>query len=103
MMKRKISIGVLIAVLLVFGISWVVAAGNVVDQRGVLSGTVSGQGLVAPGTLVKEGGVLVFVDTIAGPQPAARATLDGRVKEVLVRPGDAVKAGDVLVRLESLK
>ena len=79
---------------------WGASAANLLDQRGVLSGRVVPQELVAPGTVVKEGRVLVRVESITGPAPAVRATLDGVVREVLVRPGDVVRAGDVLARIE---
>ena len=45
---------------------------------------------MAPGTKVKEGDVLVMVDSLVGPVPAARATADGTVKEVNVTKGQKI-------------
>ena len=79
---------------------WGVSASNAVDQKAVLAGRVLPMGLVAGGTVVREGSPLVFVDSITGAVPAARATTDGTVREVLVKPGDMVKTGDVVVRID---
>lgn len=99
-MMRKRVVAILALALLVAVTAWAVAAAQTVEVRSVLSGTVSAQGLTAPGAMVREGDVLVMVDTIAGPAVAARATVDGKVTSVLVKPGDRVRTGDVLVRLE---
>ncbi len=59
-----------------------------VPQMSVLSGkTVS---VIAEGTRVKEGDVLVLVDSLVGPVPAARATVDGVVIEVTVGNGQII-------------
>ncbi|CQR70607.1 pyruvate carboxylase subunit B [Sporomusa ovata DSM 2662] len=93
-----------ITVLLVIGVvAWSLAAGQTVDQRGVLSGNVLSNGLVAAGAAAHEGDILVYVETITGPAVAVRANVDGVVREVLVRPGDKVRAGDILVRIEPIK
>jgi len=93
-----------ITVLLVIGVvAWSLAAGQTADQRGVLSGNVLSNGLVAAGAMAHEGDILVYVETITGPAVAVRATVDGVVREVLVRPGDKVKTGDILVRIEPVK
>ena len=94
---------VLTLIVVIGAMAWAAAANAAVEQRGVLSGKVLAQGLVAPGTPVKEGDVLVYVDSITGPAPAVRATCDGRVVEVVVKPGDSVRTGDVLVRIESAR
>jgi biotin carboxyl carrier protein len=88
------------AILTLIAVAWAMASGALVDQKGVLSGRVLAQGLAVPGADVCEGAVLVVVDTITGPAPAVRATVDGKVKEVLVKPGDIIRTGDVLVRIE---
>ena len=67
------------AALLAGAISFAYASGPVV-QTSMLSGTTVS--IVAPGTKVIEGDVLVMVDSLVGPVPAARATADGTVKEV---------------------
>lgn len=103
-MVHKKSIMVITVLLVIVGaVAWVLAAGQTVDQRGVLAGTVVANGLVAPGALAREGDILVYVNTLTGPAVAVRANTDGTVREVLVKPGDKVKSGDVLVRIEPLK
>ncbi|MCE5286567.1 MAG: biotin-requiring enzyme [Pelosinus sp.] len=99
-MKKKIGIIGLLLLLVVFG-TWAAAAGNLVDQRGVLSGKVLSDKLVSVGTAVREGDVLVRVATLTGAAPAVRANTDGIVREVLVTPGKNINSGDVLVRLET--
>jgi biotin carboxyl carrier protein len=95
--KRNILLLTLVFVLAVS--AWVMAAGHLVDHRSVLSGHVLS--VVNPGTAVQEGTVLVVVGTLTGPIPAARATTDGIVKEVLVSPGDIIRQGDLVVRIEA--
>ena len=99
MLKRKRIL--FLTMLFVVAVAVFSAAAAPVDQTSSLNGIVLADSLVKPGDMVKEGQVLVKVSTIAGPAPAARATLDGRVASVLVQPGDKVKVGQVLVRLES--
>ena len=77
-----------------------VFAAGLVDHKAVLSGRVSGQDLANAGPDVREGDVLVRVETVAGAQPAVRAAVNGVVREVLVRPGDTIQAGKVVVRVE---
>lgn len=102
-MAHKKSI-IVITVLLVIGVvAWSLAAGQTVEQRGVLSGSVLPNGLVAAGAMTHEGDILVYVETITGPAVAVRANVDGVVREVLVRPGDKVRTGDILVRIEPFK
>jgi biotin carboxyl carrier protein len=102
-MAHKRSI-LLITILLVAGVvAWSLAAGQTVDQRGVLTGKVLAAGLTSPGTAVHEGDILVYVETLTGPAAAVRATVDGVVREVLAKPGDKVRTGDILVRIESAK
>ena len=98
-MLHKKSI-LLCVVLLLSAMVWAVSANSLVDQRSVLAGRVVAQDLVAAGTRVKEGSILVKVTSITGSAPAARATVDGVVQEVLVKPGDMVHAGDVLARIQ---
>lgn len=102
-MAHKRSILVITLLLVVGVVAWSLAAGQAVEQRGVLSGSVLANGLIAPGAMAREGDVLVYVETITGPAVAVRANVDGTVREVLVRPGDKVRTGDVLVRIEPFK
>lgn len=99
-MRKRIAAILVMTVAVVF-VAWAVAAAQTVEVHSVLSGTVSAQGLTTTGATVREGDVLVMVDTIAGPAVAARATVDGKVASVLVQPGQRVRTGDVLVRLET--
>lgn len=101
-MQRK-RILVLTLMVLIGVVAWAAAANAAVDQKGVLSGKVLADGLVAPGALIREGDVLVYVESLTGAAPAVRATCDGRVLEVLVKPGDAIRTGDVLVRIEATR
>jgi biotin carboxyl carrier protein len=75
-------------------------AADAVAQVSSLDGTVVADGLVAVGTAVKEGQVLVMVKTFAGNAPAARASIDGTVVEVLVVPGSEISAGQVVVKIK---
>lgn len=102
-MLHKKQVILLVVFLTVAVAAWTVWANPLVDQKVVLSGKVMAGGMAAPGTTVREGDILLVVDTITGPVPAARATTDGVVRQVLVRPGDAVRSGDVVVRIEARK
>lgn len=99
-MLHKKQVILLVIVLTVAAAVWTVWANSLVDQRVVLSGEVMARGMAAPGTVVREGDILLVVNTITGPVPAARATTDGIVREVLVSPGATVKSGDVVARIE---
>lgn len=98
MFNKKSIIASLVVLLLMAG-SLLVAASPAVDQRGVLAGRVIS--LLAPGTAVQEGDILVRVETMTGPVPAARATTNGVVSEVLVKPGDSIGVGQVVARIQS--
>jgi pyruvate/2-oxoglutarate dehydrogenase complex dihydrolipoamide acyltransferase (E2) component len=76
------------------------AADGALDQVTTLAGVVSREGLTAAGAAVKEGDVLLRVMSIQGSAPAARATVSGRVAEVLVKAGDQVKSGQVIARIK---
>jgi biotin carboxyl carrier protein len=102
-MTHKKSILIITLLLVVSAVAWSMAAGQMVDQRGVLSGHVLSNGLIAPGAMAREGDILVYVETLTGPAVAVRANIDGVVREVLVKPGDKVKSGDTLVRIEPFK
>ena len=100
MFSKKIIITATVVLLLIAG-SLIVTANAAVDQIAVLSGKVIS--VVSPGTPVHEGDILVKVDTLTGPVTAARASTNGVVAEVLVKPGDVVKIGDVVVRIRQGK
>jgi len=103
MFKGKLF-SVAVVGLLVIGILSVNAAqAGDVEQKAVMAGTVAAQGLVASGATVREGDVLVCVESITGVTPTARATVDGVVTAVLVKPGDRVKTGDVVAKIEATR
>jgi len=98
MLRKKAIIITAAMVLLVMAGSLIVAASAVVDQRGVLAGKVVS--VLTPGETVREGDILVKVETMTGAVPAARATANGVVAEVLVKPGDSIKIGDIVARIQ---
>jgi biotin carboxyl carrier protein len=72
-----------------------------VDVKATLRGEVLAEGLAKVGQEVSEGDPLVYVRTPTGSGVAARATVDGRVLEVLVRPGTIIRElGTVVARLD---
>jgi len=70
-----------------------------VAYTSVLSGTVTT--VSAVGTVVREGDVLLTVNTLTGPMAAARAQSAGVVKSVAVGAGSAVNAGETVVVVEA--
>ena len=70
-----------------------------VSYTSVLSGKVDS--VVPVGTTVAEGDVLLTVESLAGPMPAARANSSGTVKSVTIQPGSAVTQGTVVVVVET--
>lgn len=98
-MKKAFKYGIVLALALgAAGVAYTQAA-QMVPQTSVLSGTVIS--VVAEGTPVKEGDVLVTVNSLAGPVPAVRASGDGVVKEVRAVRGQAVGKQDVLAVIET--
>ena len=76
-------------------------ASNVVVRSGI-SGQVLPLQLVAAGQPVKLGDTLVFVRTSTGSAiPAARATANGKIIQVMVRVGDFVNIGDPVAVIEA--
>jgi biotin carboxyl carrier protein len=72
-----------------------------IDVKATLRGEVLADGLANPGDEVREGAPLVYVKTQTGRGVAARAPADGRVIEVLVKPGVVIRElGTVVARLE---
>lgn len=70
-----------------------------VAYTSVLSGTVTT--VSAVGTVVREGDVLLTVNTLTGPMAAARAQSVGVVKSVAVGAGSTVNAGETVVVVEA--
>jgi len=100
MLHKKSIIVLTLLFIVAIGI-WTAAANALADQKAVLSGKVAA--VVAPGATVREGDTLVRVETITGSVPAARATTDGVVKEVLVKPGVTITTGDIVARIQPVR
>jgi len=102
--QRHVIIGLaalLAASTLAFGATATAGPKPAVEVKATLRGEVLPDGLVKVGDEVSEGDPLVYVKTPAGRGVAARATVDGRVLEVLVRPGMAIRElGSTVVRLD---
>lgn len=96
-MRNAMKIGLVLAALVAAGVCSVSAED--VSQQAVLNGTVVS--VIEAGTPVKEGDVLVSVDSLVGGVPAARADRDGVVKEVRVQKGQTIAKQDVVAVLES--
>ena len=95
-MRNAMKIGLALAALVAAGVYSVSAED--VSQQAVLNGTVVS--VIEAGTPVKEGDVLVSVDSLVGGVPA-RADRDGVVKEVRVQKGQTIAKQDVVAVLES--
>lgn len=96
-------IGVLVMVILaVMSTAGVAAPVELIDVKTTLAGIVMADDLVKVGDRIEDGQPLVYVQTaLTGSKSiAARAPREGVVREVLVRPGQRVERGDVVVRLE---
>ncbi len=76
-----------------------IAMAQPVAQSTVLNGKVAS--VVPVGTVVKEGDVILKVETIGGPMVAARATANGTVAEVHVSPGTTVVVGQHVAVINS--
>ena len=100
-MKRKyLILSTIIALILLTTVG--LAMGNKqVEQKAVIAGTVSST--VAEGTTVKMGDSLVEISTLTGTSAAARATVNGVVKQVLVKIGDNITPNQVVVYVEQLE
>lgn len=89
-MKKKMILSVILSLMTIMFTAVVAMATNV-SQTTVLGGAVTE--VVATGTQVKEGDVLLTVETIGGPMVAARATVAGTVQSVSVQKGANVEVG----------
>jgi len=70
--------------------------------RVVISGEVLPLQLAKVGQVVKQGDALIFLrgTTSGAAVPAAVASVDGEVVQVMVRPGDHVNIGDVVAVIQ---
>ena len=104
MQRVRTQVIIWLAVLIAAGTLAVGATGGpkpLVEVKATLKGEVLADGLAKAGDDVSEGDPLVYVKTPTGRGVAARATVDGRVLEVLVRPGAAIRElGVVVARLD---
>lgn len=66
-----------------------------VSYTAVLGGRVDT--VMSEGTAVGQGDILVTIESLTGPIPAARAAAAGVVEKTLVAPGAEVEQGDVLI------
>lgn len=75
---------------------------DLLDVKSSLAGVVLEDRLVAVGERVEHAQPLVYVRTplIGTIGVAARAPRDGIIREVLVRPGQRIRHGEVVVRLQ---
>ena len=100
MKKINWKVIAVLTVLCILGGAYTLAfADTSVDQKTTLNGVVLEDGLAAVGMQVSEGQVLVKLKTIAGPAPAARVNIAGKVTAVLVKPGDNISNGQTVVRI----
>ena len=95
-MKRKYLL--VLSCLFVFLLTSVVFANAQVEQKAVVTGTVTSA--VTEGATVKMGDSLVEISTLTGTTATSRATVNGVVKQVLVKVGDNIKPGEVVVYIE---
>lgn len=96
-MKRKLIMLSCVFALLMSSVAF--AMGSQVEQKAVVTGVVTST--VAPGTNVKMGDSLVEISTLTGTTAASRATANGVVKQVLVKVGDNITPGEVVVYIET--
>ncbi|TCS80505.1 biotin/lipoyl-containing protein [Pectinatus cerevisiiphilus] len=96
-MKKNILIVFFIGICALAGIYHMAEAQAVIDQKSVLSGTVSWT--AQPGIAVNEGAALVKITTMTGETAASRASANGTVSEILVNPGEEISVGQVVARI----
>lgn len=105
--RLRPGLRVLSVALLVLATAALAAAPGTAQQttvlvRVVISGEILPLQLATVGQAVKQGDTLVFVrgTTSGAAVPAAVASVDGRVVQVRVRPGDRVNIGDVVAVIQ---
>ncbi len=99
-MRTMRRYGLVTIVLVAVLAAGVIAAPPVLEVKASLIGVVLEEGLVTEGTEVTDGQPLVYVRTATRSMAvAATAPRDGVVTAVLVRPGQRLERGQVIVRL----
>lgn len=97
-MKKKILLALCgITILCAGTVAWAMG-GTAVPQKAVISGEVTST--VEVNQNVTAGTSLVEVGTLTGTTAAARSTVDGKVTQVLVKPGDQVNPDQIVVYVE---
>ena len=101
MMDRAANVA-LVVIMLIAAVAAAAPRSTLVEVKSTLAGTVLAEDLVEVGTRVDDAQPLVYVQTaLTGSRAvAARAPQDATVREVLVKPGQRVERGDVVVRVE---
>ncbi len=101
MMMWRAGVILPIIVVLLAGISAAAPRPGWMDVKASLTGTVVADDMVEVGARVEDGQPLVYVRTLTQPKAvAATAPRDGTVREVLVKTGQKIERGDVVVRIE---
>ncbi|HLA23875.1 MAG TPA: biotin/lipoyl-containing protein [bacterium] len=98
----RITAAVMLVLLTLAGIARAAPQSVLQEAKATITGTVLQEGLVEVGAQVDEDQPLVYVRTgLTGRTVvAARSRWKGVVRDVLVRPGQRVELGDILVRIE---
>ena len=97
-MKKRYIVFVLVLCMMMAAAAACAMESSQVEQKAVISGTVAQT--IAVGSQVKSGDSLVDISTLTGTSSAARATLDGTVSQVLVKPGDQVSPGQAVAYIQ---
>lgn len=100
---RRTARWILVVLIVVVATAEAATAPALLDVKSTLAGVVLADDLIEEGGSVADGQPLVYVRIpLTGTKAvAARAPRDGVVRQVLVRPGQRVEQGDVVVRLEA--
>lgn len=97
MKNYKLLIIVVTLMLIICGVSTAAIASELINHVAVLPGVVVADGLIKEGQQVKEGYPLVYIKTAIGNAVTSRATVDGNVYKVIVKPGQSVGPNEVVV------
>lgn len=101
MKKKYVILSAFIALILLVTTVGLAMENKQVEQKAVIAGTVSST--IMEGTSVKMGDSLVEISTLTGTSAAARATVNGIVKQVLVKVGDNITPNQVVVYIEQVE
>ncbi len=95
------TVAFLVAILTAGAAAWA-APPDLLEVKSSLAGVVLEDRLTRPGDQVEDAQPLVYVrtDLTGAVGVAARAPRDGVVREVLVRAGQRIERGDVVLRMQ---